>query len=108
MMQEDSATHAPNDNEVFIFSLYIVGTAPNSLRALVNLRAICTKYLPEQYQIQVIDILDDPLRALSDNVLLTPTLIKLAPLPETRIVGNLNDHLSVLLALGISERGDGR
>ena len=92
-----------NDNEVFTFRLYIVGTAPNSLRALANLRMICQQYLIDRFTIEVVDILEEPLRALNDNVLLTPTLVKLSPNPETRIVGNLNDHASVLLALGLSE-----
>jgi circadian clock protein KaiB len=92
---------APLPEGIYVFRLYVVGTAPNSLRAVANLRALCQKYLLNHYQLEIIDILDNPLRALEDEVLLTPTLVKLAPAPVTRLIGNLNDHAGVLSALGI-------
>jgi circadian clock protein KaiB len=86
---------------IYLFRLYVVGTAPNSIRAVANLRAICQKHLFDRFELEIIDILDNPLRALADDVLLTPTLVKLEPPPVTRLIGNLNDHSSVLSALGI-------
>src|SRR5688500_6305147 len=87
---------APLPEEIYVFRLYVVGTAPNSLRAVANLRALCQKHLLNRYELEIIDILDNPMRALDDEVLLTPTLVKLAPAPVTRVIGNLNDHASVL------------
>jgi circadian clock protein KaiB len=95
-----------NDQELYRFCIYIVRTAPNSVRALANLRALCQKHLADRHVIEVVDILDDPLRVLNDKVLLTPTVIKLTPPPEIRIVGNLNDQGYVLMVLGIDQDKD--
>lgn len=88
-------------DDIVVFRLYIAGRAPNSLRAQSNLKAICDRYLPDQTQVEIIDILMDPIRALDDDVLLTPTLVKVSPLPAWQIVGNLSDHSAVLAALGL-------
>jgi len=70
--------------------LYVAGNAPNSLRAIANLNAIFREYLPDgNYQLETIDILAEPLRALQDNILLTPTLVKLS-VPKVSIVGDLS------------------
>lgn len=93
----------PTSDGNVMFRLYMAGRAPNSLRALANLKVICETYLLNHYQIEVINILEDPMRAFADDVLLTPTLVKFAPAPAWRIVGSLNDHSAVLIALGLEE-----
>lgn len=84
-----------------VFRIYLAGSAPNSVRAAANLYAICQKYFPDSHRIEVIDVLQDPLRALGDSVLVTPTVIKVAPAPELQIIGNLSDEEEVLRALGL-------
>ncbi len=79
--------------------LYVSGNAPNSVRAVANVRAICAAYFEARCDLEVIDLLTQPLRALADGVIVTPTLIKILPLPVQRIVGNLSDTSQVLLAL---------
>jgi circadian clock protein KaiB len=86
----------------FSFRLYITGNAPNSERALANLSAMCNRHLPDRHRIEVVDLLRDPQRALSDRVFLTPTLVKLSPGPELRIVGSLSDTAPILASLGLS------
>jgi circadian clock protein KaiB len=82
--------------------LYVAGNAPNSLRAIANLNAIFREYLPDgNYELETIDILAEPLRALQDNILLTPTLVKLSA-PKVSIVGDLSKREAVLQALGLS------
>jgi len=71
--------------------LYIAGHAANSLHALANLRAICAAHFPEAYDLEVVDMLQHPHRALADGIIVTPTLLKLRPLPAQRIVGGLGD-----------------
>lgn len=71
--------------------LYIAGHAPNSLQALANLTALCEAHFPRAHDLEVVDMLVYPLRAMSDGVLVTPTLIRLRPLPVQRIVGSLSD-----------------
>jgi circadian clock protein KaiB len=88
-------------NIPFRFRLYVAGDACNSAHALSNLTAICQTHLPDRHHIEIIDVLADPQRARADNVLLTPTLIKLGPAPIRRIVGTLNHLEIVLRALGL-------
>jgi circadian clock protein KaiB len=84
----------------FKLRLYISGEGPNSLKAQANLQAICNAHFDGMYDIEVVDLLVEPLRGLSDRIRMTPTLIKCRPEPETRIVGALGDPKRVLLALG--------
>lgn len=70
--------------------LYVAGGAPNSRLALRNLLGFLGESAARS--IEVVDVLEDPGRALRDNVLITPTLLKLSPPPITRLVGNLSDR----------------
>jgi circadian clock protein KaiB len=83
--------------------LYVAGGAPNSVRAIANLAAICKEHLQSAFKLEIIDVLKFPLRALADGVLVTPHLAKLSPTPTAKIVGNLSDRASVLSALGIGK-----
>ncbi len=87
-----------------VFRLYLAGEAPNSVRALANLYAICRKHFPESHRIEVIDVMKEPLRALQESILVTPTLVKVSPTPELQIIGNLSDEEEVLRALGLPQK----
>ena len=91
-------------NGAYVFRLYIANGAPNSVRALANLYAICRKHFPESHRIEVIDVLQEPLRALAEAVLVTPTLVKVSPAPEQQIIGNLSEEEEVLRALGLPQK----
>jgi circadian clock protein KaiB len=80
--------------------LYIAGDAPNSARALANTRALCDDHFPSAYKLEIVDLLEHPERGLNDGVIVTPTLLRLFPLPVRRLIGNLSDTHRVLLALG--------
>jgi circadian clock protein KaiB len=82
--------------------LYIANSAPNSVRAIANLDAICKEHLKENFRLEIIDVLEYPQRALDDGILVTPSLNKVSPSPSAKIVGNLSDKSSVLHALGIT------
>jgi circadian clock protein KaiB len=88
------------------FRLYVAGNAPNSALALENFHQIGRDFLAGRYDLDIVDVLDDPLRALEDGVLVTPTLIRLSP-PPLKIVGNLSDTETVLIALGLKGKKDG-
>ena len=83
--------------------LYVAGGAPNSVRAIANLAAICKEHLQSRFTLEIVDVLQFPLRALADGILVTPSLAKLSPAPATKIVGNLSNRGNVLQALGIAE-----
>jgi circadian clock protein KaiB len=88
----------------FVFRLYVVDEGPSSARAIANLSAICKSHLPDNHQIEIVDLLQDPRRVLSDKILATPTLIKLSPAPVRKIIGDLGEEAKVLLALGLQQR----
>jgi circadian clock protein KaiB len=73
-----------------ILRLYVAGDAPNSTRARANLRRILTDVDPSCYTLEVIDCLEEPLRALDDGVLVTPTLVRIQPPPAQIVVGSLS------------------
>ena len=94
----------PEEKGPFVFRLYVVDEGPSSARAIANLSAICEKHLPDNHQIEIVDLLQDPRRVLSDTILATPTLIKLSPTPVRKIIGDLGEEAKVLLALGLQQR----
>jgi circadian clock protein KaiB len=82
------------------FRLYIAGHAPNSLRAIANLTAFCRHHLPDRHVIELVDLLQEPHRALADGILLTPTLVRHSPLPSVTVLGNLADLETISLLPG--------
>jgi len=92
--------------ELFLFRLYISGDAPNSLQAIANLTQICETHLPDQYEIEIVDVLLDPKRALTESIFMTPTLVTNSPYPGHRIVGTLSHTEPILqiLGLGVARR----
>lgn len=83
------------------FRLYVAGEAPNAMQAIANLTAICTESLPGCHEIELVDVLREPDRTLADGILMTPTLLRLTPLPLLKIVGTLSQKTRVLQALGL-------
>jgi len=88
-------------NSVVRLLLYVADDTQNSVVAVDNLTAICKAHLPGRHEIEVVDVFKQPDRALADHVFMTPTLIRLAPLPVRRIVGTLSQQEKVLHALGL-------
>ena len=85
----------------YSFILYIAGNLPNSIQAVLNLKAICTDHIPEGYRLEVVDVLVEPDRGLSDGVFVAPTLIKLEPKPKQVIIGNLSNLSALLHFIGL-------
>jgi circadian clock protein KaiB len=86
---------------VVVMRLYIAGGAPNSVKAIANLQAICEQHLKNSYRLELVDVCEYPQRALDDGVLVTPSLTKVSPGPVAKVIGNLSDTGSVLAALGV-------
>jgi circadian clock protein KaiB len=87
---------------VVVMRLYVAGRAPNSVKAIANLEAICRQHLKSGYKLEIVDVCEHPRRALTDGILVTPSLTKASPAPASNIIGNLSDTDSVLAALGLS------
>lgn len=85
----------------FHLKLYISGQTPRSESAIRNLRQICEAYIDDQYEIVIIDILEQPQLAEDERILATPTLIKSLPPPLRRLIGDLSETEKVLVGLDI-------
>ena len=85
--------------QIFILQLFITGNLPNSARAIKNTKEICEKYLHGRYQLEIIDIYQQPFLALKESIIAVPVLIKRSPLPEERMIGDLSETNIVLEAL---------
>jgi len=90
---------------VVVLRLYVAGGAPNSLQAIANLESICAEYLKDGHRLEIVDVLEEPRRAMADGVLVTPSLTKISPVPVAQVIGNLSDRPRVLQALGIRSHG---
>ena len=86
---------------IFKFRLYVAGDAPNSAQAFANLTALCRAHLMNRHEIEIVDVFQEPKRAMIDGVFMTPTLIKLSPPPVQIIVGSLSQTQIVLRALNL-------
>jgi circadian clock protein KaiB len=84
--------------------LFVTGTTPRSARAIQNLRTICEEYLPDRYDLKVIDIYQHPEQVKVEQIVVTPTLVKQFPLPLRKLIGDLSDTKRVLDALDITPR----
>lgn len=93
--------------DVLTLRLYVAGDAPNSCEARENLRVVLEELPPELYRLEEINFLRDPLRAMRDGVVVTPTLVKLSPPPARKIIGTLREAVRVRAALGLRRDADG-
>jgi circadian clock protein KaiB len=88
--------------ETYYLSLFITGMTPNSLSAVGNIKAICEKYLKNRYELEIIDIYQQPDLALTEDLIAIPVLIKRFPLPESRMIGDLSNIEEVLSGLSLT------
>ena len=84
--------------------LYVAGQTPKSLRALANLKQICEEYLAGKCHIEIIDLLENPQLASTDQILAIPTLIRKLPEPVRKIIGDLSNVERVLVGLDLRPR----
>jgi circadian clock protein KaiB len=90
--------------EIWQLRLYVAGQSPKSLRAFANLKELCDEHLPGRYEIEVIDLIEHPSRARSDDILAIPTLVRRLPGPLRKIIGDLSDTERVLVGLHLQPR----
>ena len=90
--------------ELVGFRLYVAGDAQNSTVAMDNLTALCRQHLEGRHKIEVIDVFQQPERALQDGIMMTPTVVRVDLSPMRRVVGNLSESAWVVHALGLSRR----
>lgn len=91
----------------YSYRIYVAGNRPQSRRAVANLRALCEASVCGDYELEVVDVFHQPDRAEVARVMVTPTVIKLAPLPRQRVLGDLSDDRAAAAALGLPDPRDG-
>lgn len=92
----------------YLLRLFITGHTLRSRRAIADLREICENELGGLYELEVIDVAENPEAAAHEHVVATPTLIRELPLPVRRIIGDLSDHEKVLHSLALVPLKRGR
>lgn len=87
----------------YVLRLFITGTTTRSVLALTNLKKICEEHLEGRYQLEVIDLYQNPGLAVDEQIIAAPTLIKKLPMPFRRIIGDMSDVEKVLMGLEIKK-----
>jgi circadian clock protein KaiB len=88
----------------YVLRLYVAGTTARSMVAINNLRNICNKHFQNPYDLEIIDIYQHPEIAGKAQIIAAPTLVKLAPGPVCRVIGDLSNEEKVLFVLNVPSR----
>ena len=97
--------HAAQAPETWHLRLYVAGESPKSLEAFANLKRLCETHLRDRYEIEVVDLLENPRLARGDEILAIPTLVRQLPAPMRKIIGDLSDTDRVLVGLQVRPLG---
>ena len=95
------------DAQMYVLRLCVSGMTPRSRDALINLKQICDTHLGGHYQLEVIDLYQQPALAAAHQIIATPTLLKNYPPPLRRLIGDLSDTEATIRRLGIALRTKG-
>jgi len=90
--------------ERYVLRLYVADQTPNSMRAIANIQVICEENLQGRYELEVIDLYQQPKLAQGEQIIAVPTLIRTLPEPLRRIIGDLSDTERVLVGLDIQRK----
>ncbi len=105
VMQLSNGAKSSPEDKVYRLRLYVAGQTPKSVQAFKNLKQICEEHLQGRYEIDVIDLLENPQLASGDQILALPTLVRRLPEPIKKIIGDLSNKERVLVGLDIQELG---
>jgi circadian clock protein KaiB len=97
----EHALSQPNDGQKYILRLYVSGMTARSTAAIKNIQAICEQHLLGRYELEIIDVYQQPALAKGDQIIAVPTLIKKLPLPLRRFIGDISQTEKVLLGLDL-------
>ena len=99
---------AAQGDQRYVLRLFVTGMTARSARAIKNLRAICDEHLNGRYELEVVDIHQQPVLTRGEQIIAAPTLIKKLPLPMRRIIGDMSNRERVLLGLDLVRAPPGR
>jgi circadian clock protein KaiB len=95
---------AGRDSEKYVLRLYVTGLTPKSTLAIANVRKICEEHLAGRYELEVIDLYQQPRLAKGEQIIAAPTLIKTLPLPLRRLIGDMSDTEKFLIGMDLKPR----
>ena len=95
--------HAPAGRPDYVLRLFIAGHTQKSMRAVRNITQLCEQHLAGIYDLEIIDLYQQPELAIEHQLVAAPALFKLLPLPPRKMVGDMSDTGRVLAGLGISQ-----
>ncbi len=97
---------APREAELsrYVLRLYVAGQTPKSVDAISNIKKICEENLKGRYELQVIDLYQQPQLAQGEQIIAVPTLIKKLPLPLRRFIGDMSNTERLLIGLDLQKR----
>ena len=98
-IKKDTEASEPHDK--IVLRLYVSGMSPKSMEAIENIRTLCDNFKEEDYDLQIIDIYQQPEKATQDQIVFSPSLIKLLPLPKKVLIGTLYNTDRVKNILGL-------
>ena len=87
--------------EKYLLKLYVTGMTPASTKAIMNIKNICDEHLKGRYELDVIDIYQQPVLAKGEQILAAPTLVKKLPLPLRKFIGDMSNTDKILLGLDL-------
>jgi len=90
------------DSQQFVLRLYVTGMTPRSTRAIRAVREVCEEFLAGRYELQIIDVYQQPNLIRDEQIFATPTLVKKGPEPERRLIGDMSNRARLLAGLGIA------
>jgi circadian clock protein KaiB len=93
--------------EKYVLRLYVAGMSPRSVQAIESIKKICEENMPGRYELDIIDIYQQPIFAKEGQIVAAPTLIKELPPPISKLVGNMSDKERVLVGLDLRSIGGG-
>lgn len=99
--QPPASIDSLNTGDLYRLRLFVTGATPNSTRAISNLREFCETHLANRYELEIVDVYQQPLIAISEQLIALPMLVKLSPLPQRRLIGDMSDTDKVLRGLGL-------
>ncbi len=89
----------------YVLRLYVAGLTPAATRAILNIKEICEQHLEGRYDLQVIDIYQQPALAEGEQIIAVPTLVKQLPQPLRKFIGDLSDPDKLLFGLDVKQKG---
>ena len=95
---------AKQSSAKYVLKLYVTGNTPASARAVANIKQLCEEHLQGRYELEVIDLYQQPTLAKGEQIIAAPTLIKKLPLPLRRIIGDMSDVERVLVGLDLKRK----